>query len=380
MWAAVGGLRLLAVLFLLTLGLLAVLRAPSRLLWMMAIGATEWGHLLALAAVALALVPGSVWLSALSVLSALLLLTPLVRAVPVAQALPAALSASFGEVSPRSLPGAPARPAPLVLQDLLHLPTPPVGLRTLEWTAPAGHTLALDLLQRSDAPTPQPVVVLLHGGFWYRGHRAELPALGRYLAGRGYAVAAIDYRLAPQDTFPAPRDDVLSAVAFLREQADALGLDGERIALLGRSAGGHLALSAAPSAAVQGVVALYPPVDLLAYWQHPADPVSDTHAILSEFLGGSPQTARQRFDDASPSRHVPASGFPPTLLIHGARDDMVPLHHSEAMAAALQVAGVPHHLLILPASTHGFDANLAGPGGQLSLYAIERFLAIALAR
>lgn len=218
---------------------------------------------------------------------------------------------------------------------------------------------------------------MIHGGSWRHHDKSQLPALNRYLAARGYIVAAINYRLAPQHRFPAALDDLLEALCYLKANAASFGIDPCRFVLLGRSAGGHLALLAAygtADPAIRGVVALYPPTDLRYGYMHPSDPrVIDIRGALEDFLGGSLDSVPDSYDRASPSQLVGLS-TPPTLLIHGERDELVPAIHSELLAASLAIAGRPHLCLLLPWATHGADAHFSGPFGQISTYAIERFL------
>jgi acetyl esterase/lipase len=380
-------LRLLYAAALLPLSLLAVLPAPDHLLWKVAIGVTEWGHVLAAAAL-LVLLPG--WrrsvagrtAAALGVLAACMALSPLARAVPVARALPHDLEAAFGAARPRSAPGAPARTAPLVAADLLRgVRSPPVRMRTLVYAHRPTGPLRLDLYEPRGPRRPAPAVLVIHGGAWRRGARDQLPELNRYLAARGYVVAAMEYRLAPVHRAPEQLRDVRDALAFLRGRAAALGIDPARVVLLGRSAGGQLALlagyTAGAAAPVRGVVALYAPTDLRYGYAHPSDPdVIDSRAVLEAYLGGSPVEAGAEYDAASPVSHVgPAT--PPTLLLHGQRDELVSRVQSERLTSRLAAAGRPHLLLRLPWATHGCDFNFAGPCGQLATFAVERFLAAA---
>jgi dipeptidyl aminopeptidase/acylaminoacyl peptidase len=83
------------------------------------------------------------------------------------------------------------------------------------------------------------------------------------------------------------------------------------------------------------------------------------------------------YDAASPLNFV-ARGTPPTLLLHGGRDELVFPAQSERLAVRLTQAGRPHLFLRLPWATHGCDVNFSGPCGQISTYAIERFLAAVL--
>lgn len=361
------------------LSLLAVFQAPTYRLWQAAIGVTEWGHLLAVAALA-ALWPGwrrsrsGVIGGALGLGAALLALSPLARALGPARELPARLEAAFGA------PGRPlGRPAPLVAAELVAgLPLTTLAPRSLVYSTVAGRELRLDFFPPQATAGPAPLLLVVHGGSWQSGDSTQLAPLNSYLAGRGYAVAAINYRLAPEHPFPAALEDVRAAVAFLEAQAGELGVDPTRVALLGRSAGGQLALLAAytdDDPAIRGVVSLYAPTDMVYGYENPSNPlVIDSRGVLEAYLGGTPETARAAYAAASPLGFV-GSATPPTLLIHGARDELVKLRQSERLAEALAAAGRPHLLLTLPWATHGADFNPSGPFGQLSTYAIEHFLA-----
>lgn len=371
------------------LGLLAIFKAPLGLLWKPAVAATEVGHVLAvfplLLLLSLLLLPGGAgaahWIAiGLSAGASLLLLSSLVRALGYVKEAEARFAKAFGDLNPPELPGAPARPAPVVLGDLLSVPTPKVTPTRHLYREIDGHALHLDLYQRSDAQKPQPVVVVIHGGSWNSGDSTQLAWLNSYLAARGLAVAAINYRLAPGHTFPAQRDDVLAALAWLKESASRLALDASRVAFLGRSAGGQLALLAAYTAKDPGVraaIALYAPSDLNWSWEHPTNPlVLDSPKTLREYLGGTPAEVKDRFDAASAIDFI-AAGSPPTLLIHGTRDELVFAEQSRRVEERLAQASVPHVLLELPWATHGCDANPGGPGGQITTWAVERFLSAA---
>jgi len=241
--------------------------------------------------------------------------------------------------------------------------------------------LSLDLYVRDDAPAPRPVVLVVHGGSWARGDRHQLPALNARLSAQGYAVAAMDYRLAPANPFPAARDDVLRAIGFLRGEAEALGLDMDRLVILGRSAGGQLALSAAtgrPIEGLRGLVIFYAPNDMVWSWGHPARLRGyDSHATLAAYLGGPLQEREATYRAASPLPRI-GPGAPPTLILHGGADQLVSPTQSRRLQAALEAAGVAHLLVEIPLARHGLDANFAGPAGQITTWAIERFLASAL--
>ncbi len=275
------------------------------------------------------------------------------------------------------------RLAPLVLWDLY---------RGLTLSSPAPRTLVYQRIDDADlwmdvyrpvSDTPAPGVLVIHGGAWRGGQRQEFSGLSRYLVERGYVVASIDYRLAPKWTFPAQRDDVTAAVAALGAHAMEIGLDPTRLVLIGRSAGAHLALLAAytlHNPAVRGVVSFYGPPDLTYGYEHPADPrVFDSTASLVRFLGARLEDRPSVYQAASPIEFVGRS-TPPTLMIHGEPDELVSIEQSRRLDRRLAEDGVPHLLVELPWASHGCDYFLRGPCGQLSTFAVERFLERVMVR
>jgi acetyl esterase/lipase len=290
------------------------------------------------------------------------------------------------DAAPRSREGGPPDAAPRGLLSALlgvpdrHTPGPFRRERGVVYRAVAGLDLALDLYLPL-APGPHPLVVVVHGGGWCSGDRRELPAFNRWLAGRGYAVAALDYRLAPGWTYPAPLEDVQAAVAFLVAHAAEYALDPARVVLVGRSAGGHLVLQAAygdaaalGGARLAGVVAYYPPTDLVALARTPpAASVADLRRLTAQLLGTDIEVTPAAYPAASPLTAA-TRPLPPTLLIHGARDEVVPVAQSRALAAALERAGNRVAYLELPWSAHGFDFGFRGLGVWLVQRAVLRFL------
>jgi acetyl esterase/lipase len=240
----------------------------------------------------------------------------------------------------------------------------------------------LDLYLPLDSSRSAPLLVMVHGGSWRAGDRRELPAIARYFAARGIAVAVPDYRLAPSHRFPAARDDVLAATDFLRARAGALRIDAARVVFAGRSAGAQIALSAATyrpdDPAIRGAISLYGPLDLRWGYANPGNPrVIDGRALLRDYLGGTPDELPAVYEAASPVAAV-SRRTPPVLLLHGGRDDLVSPQHTERFAARMEWAARPHYVVRLPWATHGCDAILRGPCGQITLFAMERFLASTL--
>jgi acetyl esterase/lipase len=238
----------------------------------------------------------------------------------------------------------------------------------------AGGPLALDYYSASEANAP--LLVVIHGGGWRAGAADDLASLNYWLAARGVAVAAIRYRFAPAHPFPAAVDDVRAAIDWLKARSDDLGFDGGRIALLGRSAGGHLALLAAYSAAdpaVRGVISFYGPTDLVWSWEHPSpEPVYDSRGTLAGFTGGTPIDRPDVYAAASPLSFV--AGAIPTLLVHGVRDPLVSVEHSRMLTDSLRSRGSPVTFIEMPWATHGCDFAFNGPCGQISATAVARFL------
>ncbi len=369
------------------IGLLAVVPAPTGDLWKLGLGVTEWGHWIGLLAL-VPLLPGW-WRSRpgqagalLGLIGAGLAFSSLVQAFSVAAQVPDALTVAFGAARPRSSAGSlvvPARARPFSLLDVLRgMPQPAVRRDTLTYATPEGGPLALDLYRPVGDTRHNPCVITIHGGSWQNGSRVDLPELNRYLAGQGYAVAAIDYRMAPRWQFPTEIDDVRTALAYLKAHAADLGIDPTQFVLLGRSAGAQMALLTAytpPDPMIHGVISLYGPTDLVYGYEHPANPaVLDSVAVQDAYLGGNPTTAPAAYAAAAPINFVGPS-TPPTLLIHGGRDDLVFPVQSGRLAARLQAVGRPYYYVRLPWANHGCDVNLNGPCGQITTYAVERFLA-----
>ena len=365
-----------ATLLLLLCSLLVFVSAPTGWLWIVSIVAAEFGHYAAVVCLLFALLAigaGRVGLltSVAAAVAACLFISPALRAAALSRSLPRLCTEAFGTV-PR-----PAKPFDFItLFGGMHLPT--VTVTKHDYAKSGRKSLELDLYRLAAANEPQPLVVMIHGGSWNGGSKRELPHVNRWLAAQRYTVASINYRHAPKWRFPAAVDDVFVAIDFLRSRAADLRIDPSRIVLIGRSAGGQLALSAGYSGrdpAIRGVVSFYAPTDLVLGYEKPSRrAVLDSKTVLENYLGGAPGEQPDAYAAASPLRQVNAT-TPPTLLIHGELDPIVWPVHSELLAARLAEAQRPRFYLRLPWATHGCDANLAGPSGQLSMYAIDRFLA-----
>jgi acetyl esterase/lipase len=265
-----------------------------------------------------------------------------------------------------------------------------VGRTTETFATVGGQTLKLDIYLAPPGETTRQraAIVVVHGGSWSAGERSDYPLWNEWLARQGYAVFDIDYRLAPQPNWQTATGDVKCAVAWVKQNAGRFAVDPARVALFGRSAGGHLALLAAystdeaalapsctaPDARVRAVVSLYAPTDLKWGYEHPANPrVLDGPGKIRDFAGGSPASEPEAVRLASATTHVKA-GSPPTLLFHGGRDQLVNDRHMTLLAERLSQHHVPHRTLLIPYAQHAYDYNFDGWGSQLTRPLLLQFL------
>jgi acetyl esterase/lipase len=241
-----------------------------------------------------------------------------------------------------------------------------------------GRELRCDIYEPPAAVKNGIAVLLLHGGGWQSGDRSQLKGYGVLLGRRGYTCIASEYRLTGEALWPAQIEDVKCAVRYIRANAGDLGIDADRLVVSGNSAGGHLALMAGAqsaaafegsggnegvSSAVSAVISFYPPTGLdKREW-------GGMPALFGK--GAPPETMR----GASPLTYATAS-FPPTLLIHGNRDELVPNTEVTGMYDALFAAGVPVELHMFANQPHGFDADpkLGRQCAEIMLSFLERFV------
>jgi acetyl esterase/lipase len=356
------------------LGLLTVFKIPDRIDWKISIVACQFGYLAAIVPLACGLYAWcaggsrgvlSLATCGISAVAFVLLVQPCVQAWVIARDLPARLERQFG----------PARVtrAPFSFLGLFRPWPSPAPKST--WTYSG--SLQLDFypaIGRSVAPC----VVVIHGGGWDDGERGQIANFNDLLAGDGFGVADISYRLAPGAPWPAQREDVRAAIAFVKQHAAAWGVDGSRIVVLGRSAGGQIAEAAGYALHdpdIRGVVGLYGPSDMNFAWKWSSpDDALNSPELMRRFLGGTPEQVPANYDSASAILMVNPR-TPPTLMVHGVIDTLVWHRHSVRLSARLTEAGVPNMLLSLPWGTHALELNPSCPSGQLTAYSVEWFVA-----
>lgn len=231
-------------------------------------------------------------------------------------------------------------------------------LRNQVYSVADGTRLLADV-QIPRSAGPHPAVLLIHGGYWRFGDKANMRAQADYLASRGYTVVSINYRLAPASIFPAQIYDAKAAVRWMREHADQLQIDPTRIAAYGYSAGAQLALllgvtepsdglegpagTSGTDASVQAVIAGGAPVDF-----RDRAPNSDE---LGYYLGGTPAEVPDAYRDASPLYWV-SPGDAPTMFYFGTLDFVVDTSNAIRMYNALHAADVDAEFHWLNFATH----------------------------
>lgn len=263
----------------------------------------------------------------------------------------------------------------LFLRSFTSLTVPTVAPRKLE----------SDILFYSAGSTPddklKPIVIDIHGGGWHYGSPNDDEIFSCFLADKGYAVFSIPYRFAPAFTFPTQLDDVRKAIAWIHANASEFGADSARIVLMGRSAGGNLALLAGYTShdvKISGIVSFYPATHLKEMYVDPPEP--DPHNVpltIAEFLGGTPDQVPEKFALASPVTFV-TTALPPTLQLQGARDKIQKPRFPRALHEQLIQHRNVSILVELPWSHHSFDFVYFCPGGQLARHYIEQFLSETL--
>ncbi|MDJ0554952.1 MAG: alpha/beta hydrolase [Microcoleaceae cyanobacterium MO_207.B10] len=277
------------------------------------------------------------------------------------------------------------RPQPFVLADVFRgLPKKEVRTqRGIVFASPDGVDLKLNVYQPLVTQKLQklPTVVIVYGGAWRQGSPDNDERFSCYMAAQGYSVIAIDYRHAPKYKFPAQLEDVRAALQYIQAHADNLAVNIERIAIMGRSAGGHLATLAAYEQGAmpfRAVVTYYAPNDLIEGFHNPPVPNPiNTIAVLRDFLGGTPDELLELYQKASPKSYV-RPALPPSLLVYAGRDHIVQSKFRRMLYTQLRATGNQAIFLEIPWAEHSFDAVFPGISNQLALYYTERFLASLL--
>jgi len=226
-----------------------------------------------------------------------------------------------------------------------------------------GRDLRANIYRPPDQATDAASVLLIHGGGWAIGDRGQLHGYGILLGRIGFLCVACEYRLTGEAPWPAQIHDVKTALRWMRANAGSLGIDPAQISVSGNSAGGHLSLmlagtqdvpefegdggNAGAGTSVAAAIAFYGPTVLAA------TPRAELNEAVAALVGRD--ASKEALLNASPISYA-ARDFPPTLLMHGAKDELVPHEASLRMYRALDEAGAPVEMHLYADAPHGFDA------------------------
>lgn len=251
----------------------------------------------------------------------------------------------------------------------------------------------LDLYLPVDQDQPLSVLFMIHGGGYIFGSKTMLAPYAEYFVGLGYAVIVPNYRLAPDEPYPIPLQDLFCALAWTYREASTYGLDRTRVSLIGESAGGNAAAMLAsvddPNAFLNGCAYPFDPDDrpqaLITYYLYSDLSTCPENACgLVRYASGlyletdltdlHEDELRAAWGDASPLRWL-TGDEPPTLVIHGLADTIVPYSESIAWAEALESYQIPVETLLIPDAPHGFIEKFRVTGSIEARDAVEAFLA-----
>lgn len=276
--------------------------------------------------------------------------------------------ALFGAVACTSYQGRPEGPAPARLatdydirRDVVFTPR--------DWP----EALKADVYVPRGAG-PFPAVLVIHGGGWESGDRAQVESIAERVAARGFVAVNVTYRLAPKALFPAQLQDVQQAVLWMRANAVQYRIEPARIAAFGYSAGAHLAALLGgigkgdalfvPGSSVRAVVAGGTPADL-SKWPN--------GRMVVQFIGGARDAKPAEYRAASPVSYVSA-GDPPMFLYYGGMDMLVPVDHTTDYKTRLDAAGVPNEVFVLRGRGHILAFLTDGAAVKAALEFLDRNL------
>jgi acetyl esterase/lipase len=217
-------------------------------------------------------------------------------------------------------------------------------------------------LPANRSTTNTKVIIMIHGGGWNTGDKADFNEYVDSLKKRepSYAIFNINYRLAnTPDIFPAQELDVKAAVEFIYSKRSEY-LISDKFALIGASAGAHLALlqgyKYSTPVKPKAIIDFFGPTDLVALYNNPPNPLVQPQLLT--VTGGTPATNNTLYTQSSPINFV-SSQSPPTMILHGGIDIVVSPSQSVALDTKLFISGVTHQYIFYPTEGHGWvGANL----------------------
>ena len=259
------------------------------------------------------------------------------------------------------------------------------------YSRPDGERLLLDIYHppKANGRARSPVLLIAHGGGFVEGSRSVGAANMRSYADRGWTVISIDYRLARPDrpTWDLAINDVRCAMAWTAANADALGIDITRLTLSGASAGGSLVMTAAYGSAggqydprcgsriprVAAVITKAPLIDVIGSWQHAGELRGVQRHYLQQYIGGAPDRYPDRYAAVDLRRYA-ATKNPPTLILAGAQDPLLPAAAAIDFARNATAAGNQVRLVMFPYSGHDFNTAFGSITNQAAIQIVAQFM------
>ncbi len=258
------------------------------------------------------------------------------------------------------------------------IPNDIVEYKDIVYKETSSRALKLDIYRLKDLKRSAPLLVFIHGGGWRKGDKHDYLAYLLDYAQKGYITATVAYRFSQEAHFPGALLDVKCAVRWLRRHATQYMINAEKIAVIGGSAGGHLALMVgytsdipefdaecddSVSSRVQAVVDFYGPFDLTTEF-------AIKQKSPQQFLGKTFEEDPQIYIKASPKTYITADD-PPTLIFQGTIDALVPYSQSDSLKVWLDRAGVPAEYHKLKGWPHTMD--LVRKVNDYCQYYMDRF-------
>lgn len=267
---------------------------------------------------------------------------------------------------------------PLILDLSAPLPPSIEKKKDVVFKEVDGQQVAMDVYFDRNDDTPNPLILIIHGGYWKTGDKSIHQFNAVEFVEMGYSVASVNYRLSASTKFPGNIEDVYEAIRYLTANAAQYNIDPSRIATWGGSAGGHLSGFIGLAAntpdksynagidptAIKAIISMYGMHDLTL-------PIQREHPFTIQYIGKTFEEAPEIYKEASPIDHADPSD-PPVLLIHGSIDGSVSVQNSDALAARLDALGLSYEYDRVEGWPHAMD--LFSPIGERSLWFVRRFL------
>lgn len=276
------------------------------------------------------------------------------------------------------LVSAAAQQTELVMNPYIKVPETVIQTADVIFKEIDGEKIGVDIYQPKNDNTPNPLIFIIHGGYWKAGDKYVHTQQGIEFAEMGYTAVSVNYRLSEKHKFPANIEDIYDCLKYLIDNAAKYNIDPTRIVTYGGSAGGHLSAfiglaantpgreynSEINSSSIKGIITLYGMHDLTL-------PIQKEHPYTIQYIGSSFDEASAKYRDASPIYHVD-NDDPPLLIIHGTIDGSVSVKNSDALSDMLDYVGVKYTYDRVDGWPHAMD--YFSPIYERTLWFVYQFL------